>query len=70
MEHISIEALELSIISAGSLGCSGEHFEGEDINMPVDVLVRQAGGMEDDMGEGSAGKVRPHGSAEFGKRST
>ena len=37
--------------------------------MPVEVLVWQAGGMEDDVGEGSAGKVRTQGSAKFGKRS-
>ena len=36
--------------------------------MPVNMLVWQAGCMENDVGESSARKVRPHGSAKFRER--
>ena len=60
--------MELGIVCSGALGSSGEHLKGKNIDMPVDVLVWQAGGMENAMGEGCAGKVRPNGSAKFRKR--
>ena len=67
--HVPVEAEELGIGSSGALGSSGEHLEGKDINRSVAVLVRQASGMGDDVGESCAGKVRPNGSAKFRQRS-
>ena len=58
MLHVPIEALELSLVGAGSLGCSSKHLISKDVNVLVDVLVWQASGMKYDMGVGHTSKIR------------
>ena len=65
--HVPVEAVELGIVCSGALGTSGEPLKGKNVDMPVNMLVWQARGVEDDVGVGCAGKVRAHGSPKFRK---
>ncbi len=67
MVQVPIEASELGVVGAGSLGCCSKHLISKDVNVLVDVLVWQASGMKDDMGVGNSGKIGAHGSAKFRK---
>ena len=46
MVHVPIEALELSVVGAGSLCSSSKHLIRKDINMSLDLLVRHPSGMD------------------------
>ena len=65
MLHVPMEALELSVVGAGSLCSSSKHLISKDVNVLMDMLVWEASGIKLDVGVGHTGETGAHGSEKF-----